>query len=59
MIVAWATDLPNTIVTTEISLIDCEENMQKNVLGRSPNDNQNVIAAVHYKQTIDRDTQMN
>lgn len=48
----------NTIASTNISLSEHEENSSSDMLGRGLNDEQNIVAAVHYKPAIARDTQM-
>lgn len=54
MLVARSMSPSNTFVTAEIRLIDCEDNSSSDMLGRGLNDEQNVIAAVDYKQTVDK-----
>lgn len=58
MTMPWATDLPGTIATIHISLIDFEENNSGGVPTGSPNYDRNVIATVRYKPTIHEDAQM-
>lgn len=58
MVMAQATDPPNTITITEIRLIDCVENSSSETLDQGENDERVVIAAVHYKPTVDKNTQM-
>lgn len=58
MVKAHAVDLPNIIATTVINVIDSNENSNCGMPGKSPSDERIVIAAVHYKPTIDRNTQM-
>lgn len=54
MVVAQVLNLPDTRATTEISLVDCEENSSSDVLGRGLNDERNAIVTVHYKPTFDK-----
>lgn len=58
MTVVWGTEPPSTIATTDIFLIDYEEDNSRDIPGRAPNDERNVIEAVHDHPTIDKETEM-
>lgn len=58
MIVRRAMYQPSTIFTTDISLIDRDDNIDNDMPDKSLTDELNVIAAVYYWQTIDKDTWM-
>lgn len=47
-----------TVGTTEISLIDCEENSSSDMPGTRLNSDQNIIVALHYKSIVNRNAQM-
>lgn len=57
-VVDWAPDPPNDLAITKISLVDFEDSTLKDRPGKSLNDEKNVIAAVYYRPTIDRDIRM-
>lgn len=57
-IMAWTMKPSDTIATTDNSLMDCVDSIQKDMPDKSLKGNQNIIAAVHYKPAVDRDTQM-
>lgn len=54
MIVASDTHFPNTIATTVINLIGCDDNIQLDRPRRGLKDKENITEALHYKQTVDR-----
>lgn len=56
LVVVQVVNLPNTIAGVEISLIDFEGNRSSDMPSRGPKDKWNVIAALWYKLTIDRNT---
>lgn len=58
IIVVLETVSPNTIAATAVSLVDHEEDHRSSIPARELNNERNIIAAVRYKPTIDRDIWM-